>query len=261
MSNAKDVPGTAAASPVASMALGAAIIAGALLAGSFMVMSAIDRACARLDAINAGLADARRAAQSGVQPGAQRQAQAPPSNMPPGPDPNRRYTLNTAGAPVLGPKQARVKIVEFSDFQCPFCSRAVATLRRIHADYPKDVQIIWKNFPLAMHAKAQAAHAAAGAADRQGKFWEMYDFLFDNQKEFEPDQSEKYAARLGLDVGRFKADSASAEVRARVDADEKEGEALGINGAPAFFINGRFLYGAQPYEAFKKMVDEELAQK
>jgi protein-disulfide isomerase len=256
MSNVKDSPGTAAAS-VASMVLGAAIVASALLAGSFMVMSAIDRAGARLDSINAGLADARKAAQSG----APRQAQAPPANMPPGPDPNRRYTLNAAGAPALGPKQARVKIVEFSDFQCPFCSRAVGTLRKIRADYPKDVQIIWKNFPLAMHTKAPAAHAAAEAAHRQGKFWEMYDLLFDNQKQLEPEHFEKYAAQLGLDVGRFKADVASEDVRARVDADEKEGEAFGINGAPAFFINGRFLYGAQPYEAFKKMVDEELAQK
>ena len=122
MSNAKDVPRTASTS-VASTVLGAAIIAGAMLAGSYMVMTAIDRASARLDSINAGLART-------AQPGAQRQALAPPSDMPPGPDPNKRYTLNAAGAPALGPKQARVKIVEFSDFQCPFCSKAVLTLKR-----------------------------------------------------------------------------------------------------------------------------------
>jgi protein-disulfide isomerase len=182
--------------------------------------------------------------------------------MPPGPDPNKRYTLNAAGAPALGPAKARVKIIEFSDFQCPFCSRAVVTLKQIQKDYPKDVQIIWKNFPLPMHTNAPAAHAAAEAAHRQGKFWEMYDLLFANQKELQPEQFEKYATQLGLDVNRFKTDYASAEVRARVDADQKEGTALGINGAPGFFINGRFLYGAQPYEVFKKMVDEELvAQK
>lgn len=252
MSNVKDSPPTPAAS-VAGTVLGAAIVASALLAGSFMVMSAIDRAGARLDAINAGLADARKAAQSAPQ----RQAQAP-QDMPPGPDPNKRYTLNVANAPTLGPKQARVKIVEFSDFQCPFCSRAVVTLKKIRDDYPNDVQIIWKNFPLEMHTKAPAAHAAAEAAHRQGKFWEMYDLLFANQKQLEPDQFVTYATQLGLDVNRFKADYVSQEVRARVDADEKEGAALGINGAPGFFINGRFLYGAQPYEAFKKMVDEEL---
>lgn len=256
MGNVKDVSGTPSAS-VASTVLGAAIIAGAMLGGSFMVMSAIDRASARLDAINVGLADARSAAQ----PSAQRQALTPPPDMPPGPDPNKRYTLNAAGAPALGPKQARVKIVEFSDFQCPFCSRAVLTLKQIQTAYPKDVQIIWKNFPLEMHPKAPAAHAAAEAAHRQGKFWEMYDLLFANQKELEPEQFEKYATQLGLDVARFKTDYASADVRARVEADRKEGAALGITGAPGFFINGRFLYGAQPYEVFKQMVDTELAQK
>jgi protein-disulfide isomerase len=168
--------------------------------------------------------------------------------------------LNAAGAPVIGPKQARVKIFEFSDFQCPFCSRAVLTLKLLREEYPKDVQIIWKNYPLDMHSKAPAAHAAAEAAHRQGKFWEMYELLFANQKQLEPEQFEKYATQLGLDLGRFKADYTSPEVRARVEADEKEGTALGINGAPGFFINGRFLSGAQPYAVFKKMVDEELAQ-
>jgi protein-disulfide isomerase len=181
--------------------------------------------------------------------------------MPPGPDPNKRYTLNAAGAPALGPKQARVKIVEFSDFQCPFCGRAVVTLRKIREAYPKDVQLVWKNFPLEMHTKAPAAHAAAEAAFRQGKFWEMYDLLFADQKNLEPEQFEKYATQLGLDLGRFKADYVSAEVRARIDADQHEGAALGITGAPGFFVNGRFVYGAQPYEVFKQLVDEELAQK
>jgi protein-disulfide isomerase len=122
------------------------------------------------------------------------------------------------------------------------------------------VQIIWKNFPLPMHTKAPAAHAAAEAAHRQEKFWEMYDLLFADQQQLEPAQFEKYATQLGLDLGRFKADVASAEVRARIDADAKEGLALGITGAPGFFVNGRFVYGAQPYEVFKKLVDEELAQ-
>lgn len=248
MSNVNEGQGTTAIS-VAIIVLGAAIVAAAMLAGSFMVMRAIDRAGARLDVMNAELAGAR--AQNGV----------PPANRPPGPDPNRRHTLNAAGAPALGPEQARVKIVEFSDFECPFCSRAAITVKQIRDEYPKDVQIIWKNFPLDMHPKAPAAHAAAEAAHRQGKFWEMYDLLFANQKQLEPEQFEKYATQLGLDVGRFKTDYASAEVRARVEADKKEAIALGITGAPGFFINGRFLSGAQPYEVFKRMVDEELAQR
>ena len=122
------------------------------------------------------------------------------------------------------------------------------------------MQIVWKNLPLAMHQKAPAAHAAAEAAHRQGKFWEMHDLIFANQQQLEPAQFETYAAQLGLDVARFKADSGSMEVRSRVDADAREAAGMGVTGTPGFFINGRFVSGAKAYEEFKKIVDEELAR-
>ena len=111
-----------------------------------------------------------------------------------------------------------------------------------------------------MHQKAPAAHAAAEAAHRQGKFWEMHDLIFANQQQLEPAQFETYAAQLGLDVARFKTDSGSMEVRSRVDAYAREAAALGVSGTPGFFVNGRFVSGAKPYEEFKKIVDEELAR-
>lgn len=120
---------------------------------------------------------------------------------------------------------------------------------------------MWKHMPLAMHPLAPSAHAAAEAAHRQGKFWEMHDLIFANQKQLTQEAYEGYARQLGLDVARFRADAASALVKQRVDDDIKDASSLGISGAPAFFINGRFLNGAQPFEAFKKLIDEELVAK
>lgn len=111
-----------------------------------------------------------------------------------------------------------------------------------------------------MHQKAPAAHAAAEAAHRQGKFWEMHDLIFANPQQLDPPQFEKYAQQLGLDVARFRNDAASMDVRSRVDADAREAAGLGVTGTPGFFINGRFLSGAKPYEEFKRLVDEELAR-
>ena len=129
-------------------------------------------------------------------------------------------------------------VVEFSDFQCPFCSRVTPTLKQIEEAYGKDVRIVFKHLPLRMHTKAPAAHAAAEAAHRQGKFWEMHDKIFANQRELTEAKYAEYAAELGLDVEKFKKDSASADVKKKVDADAKEAAALGVTGTPGFFING-----------------------
>ena len=109
-----------------------------------------------------------------------------------------------------------------------------------------------------MHKEAPAAHAATVAAHKQGKFWEMHDLIFANQKELTPEKYAEYAQQLGLDVNRFQKDYTSAEVKNIVDRDSKEAASLGVTGTPAFFINGRFLSGAKPFEDFKKIIDEEL---
>jgi protein-disulfide isomerase len=111
-----------------------------------------------------------------------------------------------------------------------------------------------------MHKKAPAAHAASEAAHQQGKFWEMHDLIFANQKELTAEKYYEYAGQLGLDVERFKQDFISMEVKKRVDDDSAEAASLGVTGTPGFFINGRFLSGAKPFDAFKELIDAELGR-
>jgi protein-disulfide isomerase len=120
------------------------------------------------------------------------------------------------------------------------------------------VQIVWKHLPLSIHKQAPAAHAAAEAAHQQGKFWEMHDLIFENQRQLNEEAFLGYAEQLGLDIDRFKTDYASSKVKERVDADSKQAADLGVTGTPGFFINGRFLSGAKPFDDFKAMIDEEL---
>ncbi len=122
------------------------------------------------------------------------------------------------------------------------------------------MRIVFKHMPLGMHPKAPAAHAAAEAAHRQGKFWEMHDKIFENQAQLSEAQYITYAGELGLDVEKFKTDVKSAQVKARVDADTREASTLGVTGTPAFFINGYFLSGAQPFASFKRLIDQEIAK-
>jgi len=123
------------------------------------------------------------------------------------------------------------------------------------------VRIVFKHMPLSNHSKAPAAHAAAEAAHRQGKFWEMHDKIFEDQRGMSPEKYLEYAAELSLDVEQFKKDIVSAEVKSRIDADSKDAQKVGATGTPAFFVNGRFLSGAKPFEAFKEIIDKELADR
>ncbi len=142
-------------------------------------------------------------------------------------------------------------IVEWSDFQCPFCSRVVPTLAQIKEKYGKDVRVVFRHQPLPFHQNAKPAAEAALAAHEQGKFWEMHDKLFANQKALDRATFEKYAQELGLDMGKFKAALDSGKFTAQIEADSAAGSAVGANGTPTFFVNGRSLVGAQPFEAFK----------
>jgi protein-disulfide isomerase len=233
---------------VSALILGASVVAGGLL-----VQSAIDNAATEL----AGVRTALAGMQSGLRAAA---APAPQAARPGRPDPNRRYSVNTKGSPAKGPENAEVTVVEFSDFQCPFCSRVTPTLDQIQKEYGDQVRIVFKHLPLQMHTKAPAAHAAAEAAHRQDKFWEMHDAIFANQREMSPEKYVEYAAEIGLDVEQFKRDVAAAEVKQKVDADAREAAALGVSGTPGFFINGKFLSGARPFDSFKEVIDGELEQ-
>ncbi|MGD0835089.1 MAG: thioredoxin domain-containing protein [Polyangia bacterium] len=162
------------------------------------------------------------------------------------------------GAPVRGPKDAPITVVLFSDFQCPFCGRVEPVLTELEKAYPGKVRVAWKNFPLSFHNNAKPAAEAAMAANEQGKFWEMHDILFKNQQALSASDLEKYAQEIGLDMGRFKSAVESHRYAAQIEADMKQGSDLGVSGTPAAFVNGQLVSGAQPVDAYKKIVDAEL---
>ncbi len=164
-----------------------------------------------------------------------------------------------ADSPSFGPKNAKVTIVEWSDFECPFCSRAVPTIEEIKKTYGQDVRVVFRHQPLPFHPNAKPSAEASMAAHEQGKFWEYHDKLFATKK-LDRASLEQHAKELGLDMNKFKAAMDSGKYRAKVDADSAAGSAVGANGTPTFFINGRQLVGAQPFPAFKSIIDEELAK-
>ena len=160
--------------------------------------------------------------------------------------------------PAKGTADARVTIVEISDFQCPFCSRAAETVKKVAETYPKDVRVVFVNLPLSFHKDARPAAIAGLAAGRQGKFWEMHDKLFANAKELTKDNFAKWAAELGLDAAKFAADVVDPVLARQVDEDTAIANGLGVSGTPGFFINGVKISGAQPFEKFQSVIDEEL---
>ncbi len=166
--------------------------------------------------------------------------------------------LDLSRAPVRGQAQAPVTIIEFSDLQCPFCASVTPTLRELMKQYPDQVRWVFKSFPLDFHADSPLAHAAALAAERQGKFWEMHDLIFANQHTIKRDNLLAEARSLNLDMDRFTTDLDSPDIKKQLAADKREGESLGVNGTPAFFINGTFLSGAMPIEQFQAAINNAL---
>ncbi len=222
--------------------IGAVVLAISILGAANSLSQSIDRGSHRLGQLALSLDEG-----SG----------APVANDP-RPRPEVRYETPLGGAPRRGGERARVTIVEWSDFQCPFCGRVNATLGEIEAVYGNRVALVFKHLPLPMHPGAPAAHAAAEAAHRQGHFWAMHDKIFANPRDVNAETLARYAREIGLDLDRFRRDSASEAVRDRIRADAAEAKELGVSGTPAFFVNGRFLSGAQPFSSFKRLIEEEL---
>jgi protein-disulfide isomerase len=162
------------------------------------------------------------------------------------------------GAPVKGPADARITLVEFSDFECPYCSAAEKQVDILMAAYPKDVKLIYKQFPLSMHPHAEMAAEASLAARDQGKFWEMYDVLFKNYRRLSSDNILLWAKDIGLDVDKFKADLISGKYKAVVQKDLADGEGAGVYGTPAFYINGKQYNGEVTLAALKPILAAEL---
>lgn len=163
-----------------------------------------------------------------------------------------------AKGPSRGPDNAKVTIVEFSDFECPFCSRAVGTVDQVMQAYPGKVRLVFRQFPLSFHPHAAKAAEAALCANEQKRFWEYHDTLFKNQKALEVPQLKEHAKSVGLDEKKFAECLDSGRLKAQVEEDTEAGSAAGVSGTPAFFINGVSLSGAQPMEEFKKVIDQEL---
>jgi protein-disulfide isomerase len=171
-----------------------------------------------------------------------------------------RVPLEIGDAPVRGNPKAPVTIVEFSDFQCPFCARARPAVNRVREVYADKVRFVFRHFPLNFHPQAEKAGEAAACAGEQGKFWEMHDRLWANPGKLQPAELKEHAAAIGLDAGAFGQCLDSGRYAGRVQQDIEQGARYGVSGTPAFFVNGRPLTGAQPYEAFAQVIDDELAR-
>jgi protein-disulfide isomerase len=166
-----------------------------------------------------------------------------------------------ATGPSKGPANAPVTIVEFSDFECPYCVKAEPTVKALLAKYPEKIKLVFRDFPLPMHSRAPNAAEAAHCAGDQGKYWEMHEKLFANSQKLEPTDLKAYARDLGVDGAKFDRCLDSNEKASLVEKSKKAGEEAGVSGTPAFFINGRMLSGAQPLDAFTAIVDQELKGK
>lgn len=179
---------------------------------------------------------------------------------PRGPDPSKVYSFPVGEAAVKGANDAWITIIEVSDFQCPFCSRVNSTLDEVRKSYGDDVRIVFKHNPLPFHKRAMPAALAAECASEQDKFWPMHDKLFANSRALEDADLEKYAKEVGVNMGRWKSCFTGKKFEKRVQQDQRIASSLGARGTPAFFVNGRFLSGAQPFSKFKALIDEELAK-
>jgi protein-disulfide isomerase len=171
-----------------------------------------------------------------------------------------RVKVENSG-PVRGNSKARVTIVEFADFQCPFCSRAEDALRSVLAHHPGDVRIVFRHLPLeSLHPNAMAAARAGVCAARQSKFWEMHDAMFANQSKLAEPELKETAQRLGIDGDKFSACMTDAETAASVATDVDAAAELGISGTPSFFVNGRPMEGVVPEADFEAVISEELTR-
>ena len=180
---------------------------------------------------------------------------------PTGPDPARAYELPVGKSPVRGKDGAAITIVEFSDYQCPYCAKSEPLIASFVEAYPNDTRVVFKHYPLTnIHPHAMPAALAATAAQKQGKFWEMHEALFADQRSLNPAQITESAKKLGLDMAKFEADMKSPETAAAVQADMKLAQQVGIRGTPTIFVNGKLLT-TRTLDGFKELAGPAVAGK
>jgi len=170
-----------------------------------------------------------------------------------------RLKIATAGYPSLGPKNAPITVVEFADFQCPYCKRSEETVKELRQEYGDKMRLVFIDFPLSFHQYAFQAAEAARCAGEQGKFWQYHDELFENQSKLTTQDLKDAAAKLKLNTKKFDTCLDSGKYADAVHNAMSEGSAAGVDGTPGFFINGRPLTGAQPAPMFESIINEELA--
>lgn len=175
--------------------------------------------------------------------------------------PDVRTDIEVGEAPVMGPKDAKVKVVAFSDFQCPFCSRAAGIMTQLKKAYGNKIQMAFKHYPLPMHPQAKPASEASMCINEQSsdKFWKFHDKLFENQDKLDDENLKKYAKAVGANMEKFTECFNSKKYAALVENDLKYGSQKGVSSTPTFYINGIEVKGAQPIERFKEIIDDELA--
>lgn len=169
-----------------------------------------------------------------------------------------RQEVAEAGRPARGPAKAPIEMIEFSDFQCPFCQRAFPTLMKVLDTYGDRIRFVYRHYPLKNHPRARPAAEAAQCVNEQGRFWAYHNKLFGTPDHLSDADLKEAAVAVGADAAAFDACVASHKFSADVEADIAAGDEAGVSGTPAFYINGRTLTGSQPFEAFKRVIDEEL---
>jgi protein-disulfide isomerase len=169
-------------------------------------------------------------------------------------------SIDVTKAPMKGNASARVTLVEFADYECPHCKRLQPVLRQILDEFPNDEKVYFKNYPLPQHTNARLAAEAAVAADRQRKFWQFQDKLWDKQDDLTPAEIEKIAKESGLDLAKFRQDMDSQDVKAQVAKDRADGQSLGLQATPTLYINGREYTDPKDTESLREWIKEELSR-
>jgi protein-disulfide isomerase len=165
-----------------------------------------------------------------------------------------------ADDPVLGSKNAKLTIIEYSDYQCPYCGRVEPTIKQVMSTYGDQVRLVFRDFPLSFHENAMPAALAANCAQDQGKFWEYHDLLFANQEALDAASLKKYATQVGLDATKFNDCFDTKKFQAAIADDMSTAQADGVQGTPFFKIGSQQVSGALPFDSFKKVIDAELAK-
>ncbi len=186
---------------------------------------------------------------------------APAARRPQAPqeDPNKVYDIDLANAPIKGKAEAKVTLVEYSDFQCPYCSRVNPLIKSLMDKYPNDLKVAFKHFPLSFHQAARPAAAASMAAQAQGKFWEMHDAIFANQSALNAANFDDMATKAGLDLAKFKSDLEAnrAKYDEAISSDFKQGQAVGVRGTPTLYLNGKKVQN-RSVEGISAMIESAL---